>query len=674
MAPNKPTCSKTDVAAALEDLKSKLHGCVVVEGRDERRPNAVINGWYVPRSTMFHGAFSYEKLSLSAHASRFVCMQENCGVEVGSSAALNRHMQSDHDGAPLPKAHVLFYSAKLNMWIISEKMDAFSRGLAYSPIEDKGAQALVKTALSDPSDQAEWHVLDGDCEAAGYTKDFALRCVQSAASSASARKTARTNGADAARQSDGAGVGVLSEMCAAPGALEQPNGHAAIGRNLERQKSRAGKGDSFEVGKGRAKRARTSKAKDAMEATLQEGRLLDGGVVVEGRQPEKSNFSINGVYALRNERFNDHSAYEKLVGHKRFLFYSAPKRRWKISNALDDSKAGYAHVPAQGKVAPSDLRGKWKVYESKEMGYRPDKQVACRRYEPERDNVLMLIEKAEKALQDVAEQRRHEGELREARPVVQRAPEDALVKQKLEDAPADSVAHKAVKFQNGTNGRFQFTFKAPDGTRSEFQTTVKAAGSQEEAGRIARLCYCRFEAGDPKIKVATYRNSLYEESKRMAQETVGVNGAMDAKGTTEASEGNGASRISVGSAQDVELGEASGDDSCAASEDSVDGSGVCISSTSSNSEAEEQVKASEPTSAPIVIDSPRQAQIKDVGAQKVPSPQHVQEQQVGPRMVPSAQQARQQQVRAPGAAAAKDPRVRENVGQGWFALPLPLRA
>jgi len=74
-----------------------------------------------------------------------------------------------------------------------------------------------------------------------------------------------------------------------------------------------------------------------------------------------------------------------------------------------------------------------------------------------------------------------------------------------EDAPPEHVAHSAVKFQPHPQGDlFAFHYNG-----EHFQVTVgRACNSEAQAGRIARLCYLSFEAGQSKEDVTLYRKSL----------------------------------------------------------------------------------------------------------------------------------------------------------------------
>lgn len=81
-----------------------------------------------------------------------------------------------------------------------------------------------------------------------------------------------------------------------------------------------------------------------------------------------------------------------------------------------------------------------------------------------------------------------------------------------EDAPKGSMAHDRVKRRNKGVGAEVccFKFVRGDGTKEHFQTTMKAANnSMENAMRIARLCYAKFEAGATKAEVEQFRGEMY---------------------------------------------------------------------------------------------------------------------------------------------------------------------
>ncbi|CAE8622626.1 unnamed protein product [Polarella glacialis] len=84
----------------------------------------------------------------------------------------------------------------------------------------------------------------------------------------------------------------------------------------------------------------------------------------------------------------------------------------------------------------------------------------------------------------------------------------------LIDAPDAPEGHEAwQKLKLKGPGNYQFHFKKSKGERIPFQVTTKAANeSNEEAQRIARLCYLKFEQGDPKEVVLQYRDELYRKA------------------------------------------------------------------------------------------------------------------------------------------------------------------
>mmetsp|Transcript_57663 Transcript_57663/g.134309 ORF Transcript_57663/g.134309 Transcript_57663/m.134309 type:complete len:706 (-) Transcript_57663:63-2180(-) len=81
-----------------------------------------------------------------------------------------------------------------------------------------------------------------------------------------------------------------------------------------------------------------------------------------------------------------------------------------------------------------------------------------------------------------------------------------------EDAPLSSAAHEKVKYKRQSNGSDVCFFEiiTANGSKERLQTTLRACGgSQEEAMRIARLCYVKFEGGASRAEVEQYRNDLY---------------------------------------------------------------------------------------------------------------------------------------------------------------------
>ncbi|CAE8717534.1 unnamed protein product [Polarella glacialis] len=72
----------------------------------------------------------------------------------------------------------------------------------------------------------------------------------------------------------------------------------------------------------------------------------------------------------------------------------------------------------------------------------------------------------------------------------------------------------AVKWlpNRGKEGAFAFACQAEGRKPWDFYTTVKKArGRKEEACRIARLCYAKFQAGAADAEVMEYRDSLCRE-------------------------------------------------------------------------------------------------------------------------------------------------------------------
>eukprot|EP00931_Biecheleriopsis_adriatica_P097603 TRINITY_DN7141_c0_g1_i2.p1 TRINITY_DN7141_c0_g1~~TRINITY_DN7141_c0_g1_i2.p1 ORF type:complete len:529 (-),score=123.77 TRINITY_DN7141_c0_g1_i2:47-1633(-) len=98
----------------------------------------------------------------------------------------------------------------------------------------------------------------------------------------------------------------------------------------------------------------------------------------------------------------------------------------------------------------------------------------------------------------------------------------------IEDAPPSSAAHQKVRHEPSKRCCL-FMFRREDGNNVRFQTTIGAAGGSLEdamriarvcyykfelglskAMRIARACYHKFELGLSKAEVEQYRNELYQ--------------------------------------------------------------------------------------------------------------------------------------------------------------------
>lgn len=104
---------------------------------------------------------------------------------------------------------------------------------------------------------------------------------------------------------------------------------------------------------------------------------------VRGRSSKRTNASVNGVYVLRRTAFHGAPSYEKVDDKMvRYLFFSAAKCRWKISDTLDDATPGFAYaaVPREkGSTAPSahEQPLEWKVFDGRAEGYNKDPRMRC---------------------------------------------------------------------------------------------------------------------------------------------------------------------------------------------------------------------------------------------------------------------------------------------------------
>lgn len=76
---------------------------------------------------------------------------------------------------------------------------------------------------------------------------------------------------------------------------------------------------------------------------------LQGAVQLGGRNTAKQAASINGIYTSISGGLGGFPAYERFVQdgedarNKRFLFYSSEQQRWKVRDALEDSKQCFAY-------------------------------------------------------------------------------------------------------------------------------------------------------------------------------------------------------------------------------------------------------------------------------------------------------------------------------------------
>eukprot|EP00931_Biecheleriopsis_adriatica_P070559 TRINITY_DN4431_c0_g1_i1.p1 TRINITY_DN4431_c0_g1~~TRINITY_DN4431_c0_g1_i1.p1 ORF type:complete len:915 (-),score=245.51 TRINITY_DN4431_c0_g1_i1:38-2737(-) len=82
------------------------------------------------------------------------------------------------------------------------------------------------------------------------------------------------------------------------------------------------------------------------------------------------------------------------------------------------------------------------------------------------------------------------------------------------DVPDGHEAFKKVKVKDHTYGPIaMFMFQAEGGVKHQFQCTAKAAGSIEDACRILRLCYAKFQEGLSKEDVKIYRDGILADLK-----------------------------------------------------------------------------------------------------------------------------------------------------------------
>lgn len=227
---------------------------------------------------------------------------------------------------------------------------------------------------------------------------------------------------------------------------------------------------------------------------------LAGTVRVTGRNEDKKNSSINGVYSPIPGGFGDAVAYKKMGdANSRYLFFSKRKSRWKISDELNDTTNGFAFAPASDgpSVNPDQCQGlRWAVFDGKAEGFNVDTQVQV---VPFASNPGVAKENVEDPAENVSSS--------EAAGNAQQPTEV------LDDAPPDSAAHRVVKLHQGRNGQnphCRFVYVHQDGSKFPCQTTVsKSGGSVEAALRIARLCYAKFETGATKEEVEGFKTLLY---------------------------------------------------------------------------------------------------------------------------------------------------------------------
>lgn len=118
----------------------------------------------------------------------------------------------------------------------------------------------------------------------------------------------------------------------------------------------------------------------ALSTLKAEGRLQDA-LLIEGRDPDKKNASVNGVYSVIPEGFAGKAAYEKFGDLKRFLYFWPGKSRWKISDALGDEAKGFAFLQVKDTGVEPPLNAgsdeQWQVFDGKGQGYGRDPAMKC---------------------------------------------------------------------------------------------------------------------------------------------------------------------------------------------------------------------------------------------------------------------------------------------------------
>ncbi|CAE7812960.1 GOR [Symbiodinium sp. CCMP2592] len=136
------------------------------------------------------------------------------------------------------------------------------------------------------------------------------------------------------------------------------------------------------------KRPKSTDAEEAViERLQQQGKLLHA-LEISGRDSNKKNSTVNGVYMAVEGGYKGHHAYERISKKgeeaRRCLFYSKEKSRWKISEGLGDHKNfAFLKVKDGGTKPPSAAGSKthWHFFDGKDVGWTEDRDVKCVPYE-----------------------------------------------------------------------------------------------------------------------------------------------------------------------------------------------------------------------------------------------------------------------------------------------------
>eukprot|EP00931_Biecheleriopsis_adriatica_P097600 TRINITY_DN7141_c0_g1_i10.p1 TRINITY_DN7141_c0_g1~~TRINITY_DN7141_c0_g1_i10.p1 ORF type:complete len:493 (-),score=118.27 TRINITY_DN7141_c0_g1_i10:47-1396(-) len=125
---------------------------------------------------------------------------------------------------------------------------------------------------------------------------------------------------------------------------------------------------------------------------LREQGRLKGALRVQGRDSKKKNATVNGIYAPVAEGFEGTMAYERISledgDFKRCLFFAKDKSRWKICEAIGDSRNfAFLKVTDGGRNPPSEAGSEsmWTFFDGKEAGWAEDAAVRCTLVEGEDD-------------------------------------------------------------------------------------------------------------------------------------------------------------------------------------------------------------------------------------------------------------------------------------------------
>ncbi|CAE8584651.1 unnamed protein product, partial [Polarella glacialis] len=188
----------------------------------------------------------------------------------------------------------LFYSSPLFQWKISDRLDDAAPVFAFALSNDRGTSLPTGPEI-------EWMVFDG---ADSYSHDPEVQ--------------------------------LLEEVIEVE---EDETAH----QDKKRKKK---KGDAeAEPDLLLLKRTKLEEMAAAAWQLEQEGKLQTA-LMIDGRDLSRKNHLINGVYVARAGNFHGARSYEKIGNSgKRFLFYSATKQGWKISDKLQDLQSfAYARV------------------------------------------------------------------------------------------------------------------------------------------------------------------------------------------------------------------------------------------------------------------------------------------------------------------------------------------